>query len=113
MEKGLFIVLDGNDGSGKATQTARLSQFLEQKGISSEKIDFPAYDRNFFGGFVGECLAGKHGDFLHMDPKIASTLSIALKARPSYVKRLMRGRSSLLTGMQVQTRFTKEARLMI
>jgi dTMP kinase len=74
MEKGLFIVLDGNDGSGKATQTARLSQFLEQKGISSEKIDFPAYDRNFFGGFVGECLAGKHGDFLHMDPKIASTL---------------------------------------
>ncbi|HEV7121411.1 MAG TPA: hypothetical protein VGN56_01135, partial [Candidatus Paceibacterota bacterium] len=24
--------------------------------------------------FVGECLAGKHGDFLHMDPKVASTL---------------------------------------
>lgn len=74
MQKGLFIVLDGNDGSGKATQTKRLGEYLEAQGISTEKIDFPGYDRNFFGAFVGECLAGKHGDFLHMDPKIASTL---------------------------------------
>lgn len=74
MQKGLFIVLDGNDGSGKATQTKLLGQFLEDKGIACEKVDFPAYEQNFFGAFVGECLAGKHGDFLHMDPKVASTL---------------------------------------
>jgi dTMP kinase len=74
MKKGLFIVLDGNDGSGKATQSELLAQSLLKDSIPSEKIDFPGYDRNFFGKFVGECLAGKHGDFVHMDPKIASSL---------------------------------------
>jgi dTMP kinase len=74
MQKGMFIVLDGNDGSGKATQAALLAEYFASKGVSSEKMDFPAYERNFFGAFVGECLAGKHGDFVHMDPKIASSL---------------------------------------
>ncbi len=74
MQKGIFIVLDGNDGSGKATQTALLAEYLEAKRIQHVKMDFPAYEQNFFGAFVGECLAGKHGDFLHMDPKIASSL---------------------------------------
>jgi dTMP kinase len=74
MQKGMFIVLDGNDGSGKATQSALLAEYLKTQGIESEKIDFPRYHTNFFGALVGECLAGKHGDFLHMDPKIASSL---------------------------------------
>lgn len=74
MKKGKFIVLDGNDGSGKATQAKLLKERLAQEGIISEMMDFPGYERNFFGAFVGECLAGQHGDFLHMDPKIASTL---------------------------------------
>lgn len=77
MRKGLFIVLDGNDGSGKATQAKLLKQYLVSKGISAEQIDFPAYDRNFFGGFIGECLAGHHGDFVNMSPKIASVLYAA------------------------------------
>lgn len=72
--KGVFIVLDGNDGSGKATQARMLSERLAHEGKEAMKVDFPAYDRNFFGAFVGECLAGQHGDFLHMDPKIASSL---------------------------------------
>jgi thymidylate kinase len=49
MQKGLFIVLDGNDGSGKATQTKQLGQYLEQQGIEYIKVDFPAYGENFFG----------------------------------------------------------------
>lgn len=40
-------------------------------------MDFPAYDRNFFGSFIGECLAGNHGDFVNLDPKIASALYAA------------------------------------
>lgn len=77
MKKGLFIVLDGNDGSGKATQAKLLKDYFAGKGIAVEQMDFPAYDRNFFGAFVGECLAGQHGDFVNMDPKIASVLYAA------------------------------------
>lgn len=73
MQKGLFIVLDGNDGSGKATQSKLLSEALAQECIESVLLDFPGYTRNFFGAFIGECLAGQHGDFLHMDPSVAST----------------------------------------
>lgn len=71
---GVFIVLDGLDGSGKATQSRLLAERLNTEGIAARKIDFPAYDKNFFGAFIGECLAGAHGDFVHLDPKIASTL---------------------------------------
>lgn len=74
MTQGKFIVLDGNDGSGKATQSKLLRDRLAEEQIESVMMDFPAYDRNFFGVFIGECLAGEHGDFLHLDPKIASTL---------------------------------------
>lgn len=74
MKKGLFIVFDGNDGSGKATQAKLLGDYFAASGREHLKLDFPAYDRNFFGSFVGECLAGQHGDFVHLDPKIASSL---------------------------------------
>ena len=74
MKKGIFVVFDGNDGSGKATQSRLLTEQLLQDNIDSIILDFPGYERNFFGVFLGECLAGKHGDFLHMDPKIASAL---------------------------------------
>lgn len=74
MEKGAFVVIDGIDGSGKATQARLLSERLAREGHAVEKIDFPRYGTPLFGEFLGECLAGKHGDFLHLDPKIASTL---------------------------------------
>jgi dTMP kinase len=74
MKRGLFIVLDGLDGSGKATQSKLLAERLRSDGVPYERIDFPRYAQNFFGGFVGECLAGKHGDFANLNPRIASTL---------------------------------------
>ena len=69
--KGVFIVLDGIDGSGKATQTALLLDRLKAAGHKTGTIDFPQYYDNFFGKLTGEYLTGKLGD---VDPRLASIL---------------------------------------
>ncbi|MBP7006952.1 MAG: hypothetical protein KBB16_02735, partial [Candidatus Pacebacteria bacterium] len=56
MKKGKFIVIDGTDGSGKATQVALLMKHLKQDGYKVKVIDFPDYYGNFFGKFIGHCL---------------------------------------------------------
>jgi dTMP kinase len=77
MKKGKFIVIDGTDGSGKATQTKLLVSRLKKNKIKVKTIDFPRYYNNFFGKFIGECLAGECGDFLAVDPRIVSVLYAA------------------------------------
>jgi dTMP kinase len=77
MSKGKFIVIDGTDGSGKATQTALLENRLKKDGYKVKKIDFPRYYNNFFGKLIGECLAGDYGDFISLNPHIASVLYAA------------------------------------
>lgn len=74
MPKGKLIVIDGLDGAGKATQSALLVERLKKEGKKVVTLDFPQYQNNFFGSFIGECLTGKHGDFLHLSPHIASVL---------------------------------------
>ena len=53
MKKGKFIVIDGIDGSGKATQTKLLVAKLKENGYKVKTIDFPQYEENFFGKMVG------------------------------------------------------------
>jgi dTMP kinase len=45
MPKGKFFVLEGVDGSGKATQTKLLVAALVKKGYKVEKVDFPQYGK--------------------------------------------------------------------
>ena len=45
MERGLFIVIDWTDWSGKWTQTKLLVDRLRQKGYSVEMLDFPQYGK--------------------------------------------------------------------
>lgn len=77
MKKGKFIVIDGIDGTGKATQAALLVERLKKEGKKVKTIDFPRYYDNFFGKLIGEYLAGKYGDFIEVDPHIASVLYAA------------------------------------
>ena len=77
MAKGKLIVIDGSDGSGKATQTELLLKRLIKEGKKVKKIDFPRYKDNFFGGLLRQCLDGDYGDFIAIPPKIASTLYAA------------------------------------
>lgn len=81
---GLFIVLDGNDGSGKATQAQLLADALTARGREHIKIDFPRYESNLFGKLLAECLSGARGDFVTLDPRIASVLYAADRLESSH-----------------------------
>lgn len=71
-KSGKLIVIEGADGSGKATQTKLLCERLQNEGLGFATLDFPQYDNNLFGGFIRECLQGKHGDFIKLDSYLAS-----------------------------------------
>ncbi len=75
--KGKFIVIDGTDGSGKATQARLLVERLRKEKFKVQTIDFPCYYDNFFGEFIGKCLAGHYKGFLSIHPKIVSVLYAA------------------------------------
>lgn len=75
--KGKLIVIDGTDGSGKATQVAYLTERLKKDGYKVKIVDFPEYYKNFFGKFIGHCLSEQYYNFLHVHPKIASVLYAA------------------------------------
>jgi dTMP kinase len=77
MKKGKLIVIDGIDGSGKATQVRLLEERLKKEGVKIKTIDFPRYEENFFGKLIGEYLSGIYGDFIKVDPKLASVLYAA------------------------------------
>lgn len=72
--KGTLIVIDGTDGSGKATQTKKLKERLMLEGYTVHTLDFPQYDNNFFGNLIGEGLRGDLGDWVSLHPKIASII---------------------------------------
>lgn len=76
-KKGILIVIDGIDGSGKATQARLLEQRFKKEGRKVQTIDFPQYEENFFGKLIGEYLSGKFGDFASVDPRLASLLYAA------------------------------------
>lgn len=72
MQKGKFIVIDGNDGSGKQTQSELLRDLLIKQDIKAIGMSFPRYGETFFGDLLKELLAGKYGNFVDLDPHLAS-----------------------------------------
>jgi dTMP kinase len=69
--KGKFIVIDGTDGSGKATQAAMLAKRLREDGQKVAKIDFPQYGKKS-AGLVEEYLNGNFGKAEDVGPYAAS-----------------------------------------
>jgi dTMP kinase len=58
--KGKLIVIEGTDGSGKKTQTAKLLDRLNNEGVSAQTIDFPRYGTPS-AYFVEKYLHGGYG----------------------------------------------------
>ena len=60
MSKGKLIVLEGLDGSGKATQAKLLAEHLAAQGVPVQKITFPDYASDS-SALVKMYLAGQFG----------------------------------------------------
>lgn len=71
--QGKLIVIDGTDGSGKATQTRLLVYRLKQLGYKVETLDFPQYNTKS-AGLTENYLEGKYGEVDEVSPQIASIL---------------------------------------
>jgi len=70
--KGKLIVIDGGDGSGKATQSELLKTYLEKQGKKVKYMDFPRYYSSFHGQVVGRFLTGEFGSLDQVSPYLAA-----------------------------------------
>ena len=71
LKQGLFIMLEGTDGSGKTTQTALLVEKLEKEGHAVEQISFPQYGKPS-ASMVEAYLRGDFGSADEVSAKQAS-----------------------------------------
>ncbi len=69
--EGKLIVIEGSDGSGKKTQLDLLKDRLKKEGHLVESLDFPQYEKTFFGKMVGRFLAGEFGGIGEVNPYLA------------------------------------------
>jgi dTMP kinase len=66
-KKGKFFVLEGMDGSGKATQTKLLVEALKKKGHKVQKVDFPQYTKAS-AAMIENYLRGAYGSSESVGP---------------------------------------------
>jgi len=63
-----LICVEGNDGSGKSTQTTLIKKYLESKDLKVTIIHFPAYNDNIFSAVISAFLRGEYGDSNSVNP---------------------------------------------
>lgn len=71
---GKLLVIEGIDGSGKGTQTARLNERLVSAGYRVLSLSFPRYRDTEFGRKIGDFLNGRFGKLDDVSPFLVSLL---------------------------------------
>ncbi len=69
-----LIAIEGIDGSGKGTQSARLTSSLTDRGLKAAMLQFPRYSKTNFGAAIGEFLNGRFGELHQVHPQLAAVL---------------------------------------
>lgn len=69
--RGLFLCIEGGDGSGKGTQHELLAERLRSEGKALLTVDFPRYGQPS-AELVGLYLNNEFGDATRLDPRLAS-----------------------------------------
>lgn len=111
--QGIFIVIEGSDGSGKATQLTLIKDRLEAAGHQVETFDFPQYDQPS-SYFVRRYLEGGYGQSDDVGP-YTSSLFYALdrfESAPKIRQALREGKvviSNRFTGSSMAHQGTKMA----
>lgn len=73
LKQGKLIIIEAGDGSGKATQTLKLYEKLNQEGLPVKKVEFPNYDSPS-SALVKMYLSGSFGQNPNdVNPYVAST----------------------------------------
>jgi dTMP kinase len=71
-KRGKLIIIEGADGTGKATQAELLVEHLKENHVRVKYYDFPQYHNNFFGDMAARYLRGEYGSFLQSSPYLVS-----------------------------------------
>lgn len=71
-KRGHFIVIEGTDGSGKATQVRQLRKKLQILGIRHQVMEFPRYTGNPYGRLIGDYLKGDFGSTSDVNSSLIS-----------------------------------------
>ena len=93
MHRGVFIVIEVTDGSGKGTQFQKLAERLTREGYDVALFDFPQYEQPS-SYFVQQYLNGKYGSAEEVGP-YTSSLFYALdrfEAAPKIREALQQGK---------------------
>ena len=71
---GKLVAIEGIDGSGKKTQTARLEAYARSTGLNVAVFSFPRYGKSHFAQSVADYLNGAYGDLTATPPEFAALL---------------------------------------
>lgn len=95
--KGKLIIIEGGDGSGKATQTQLLKRRLQQEGYAVQAVSFPDYDSPS-STLVKMYL---HGDFGKKPEEINPYAASTFYAIDRFASYQMKWRDFLAQGMTI------------
>ena len=77
IKRGKLIVIDGTDGSGKATQSKILVKKLKDMGKKVKYLDFPRYEKSFYGKVIRRFLDGEFGQMEEINPYLIAIVYAA------------------------------------